>query len=70
VRPVESEVRRTGAGVVVDPFTHVIGQIEATVVVSTVLKIDHHHLLVLLPQQNVALLKIIVAKHHRRINVF
>jgi hypothetical protein len=70
VRPIESEEGRTGAGVVVDPFAHVVGQIKAAVVVGAVLKVDHHHLLVLLPQQNVAFLKIIVAKHHRRINVF
>lgn len=66
------EVRRLLVGIVVDPFTEMIGEVKGSVVVGAILKIDGHQAVTRVAgdvsKQNVSLLQVIVAKGHRRVN--
>lgn len=51
------------------PLDEVVGQIEPSVIVRAILEINQNEgrLVRVLPQQNIALLHIVVTEHHRRL---
>lgn len=66
------EVWRLLVGVVVDPFTKMIGQVKSSVVIGAILKVNGYQAVGrvagVIPQQNVTLLQVIVAKGHWRVH--